>query len=77
MPYAVRDTVAQFLGLPAESVRVIAQDTGGGFGPKAAVYPEDVLVPVLAYRLRKPVKWIQTRSEFMVSSQHASRSTPR
>jgi aerobic carbon-monoxide dehydrogenase large subunit len=71
MPYAVRDTVAQFLGLPAESVRVIAQDTGGGFGPKAAVYPEDVLVPVLAYRLRKPVKWIQTRSEFMVSSQHA------
>jgi carbon-monoxide dehydrogenase large subunit len=70
-PYSVRDTTAQFLRLPAENVRVLCPDTGGGFGPKAAVYPEDVLVPVLAYHLQKPVKWIQTRSEFMISSQHA------
>lgn len=70
-PYAVRSTVAARLGLPADSVRVIVPDTGGGFGPKEGVYPEDVLVPVLAYRLGRPVKWIQTRAEFMVSSHHA------
>ncbi len=70
-PYTLRSSVASFVGLPVESVRVIVPDTGGGFGPKIAVYPEDVLVPLLAYRLRKPVKWIQTRTEFMQSSHHA------
>jgi carbon-monoxide dehydrogenase large subunit len=70
-PFTLRDAVASFLRLPVESVRVIAPDTGGGFGPKIAVYPEDVLVPVLAYRLRRPVKWIQTRTEFMQSSHQA------
>ncbi|MGH7308564.1 MAG: xanthine dehydrogenase family protein molybdopterin-binding subunit [Candidatus Rokuibacteriota bacterium] len=70
-PFNLRATVATFLGLPVERVRVIAPDTGGGFGPKIAVYPEDVLVPVLAYRLRRPVKWIQTRTEFMHSSHQA------
>ncbi len=70
-PFTLRATVASVLGLPVESVRVIVPDTGGGFGPKIAVYPEDVLVPLLAYRLGKPVKWIQTRTEFMQSSHHA------
>jgi carbon-monoxide dehydrogenase large subunit len=71
IPYMVRDAVAQFLGLRNESVRVLVQDTGGGFGPKAAVYPEDILVAVLAHRLERPVKWVQTRTEFMLSSQHS------
>lgn len=70
-PYGLRAAIAGFLGLAVESVRVIAPDTGGGFGPKIAVYPEDVLVPVLAYRLRRAVKWIQTRTEFMQSSHQA------
>jgi carbon-monoxide dehydrogenase large subunit len=70
-PYNLRITVAAVLGLALESVRVVVPDTGGGFGPKIAVYPEDVLVPVLAYRLRRPVKWIQTRTEFMQSTHQA------
>ena len=70
-PYALRNSLATVLKLPAENIRVIVPDTGGGFGPKIAVYPEDVLVPALAYRLRRPVKWIQTRTEFMQSSHHA------
>jgi carbon-monoxide dehydrogenase large subunit len=70
-PYSLRAAVAARLGLSAESVRVIAPDTGGGFGPKEGVYPEDVLVPVLALRLRRPVKWIQTRVEFVRASHHA------
>jgi len=71
-PYNLRAAVAARLGLPVESVRVIVPDTGGGFGPKEGVYPEDVLVPVLARRLGHPVKWIQTRTEF-VSSTHQAR----
>jgi carbon-monoxide dehydrogenase large subunit len=70
-PYALRAAIASYLALSLERVRVLAPDTGGGFGPKIAVYPEDVLVPALAYRLRRPVKWIQTRTEFMQSSHHA------
>jgi carbon-monoxide dehydrogenase large subunit len=70
-PYAVRADVAPRVGLPADSVRVVVPDTGGGFGPKEGVYTEDVLVPVLAVRLGRPVKWIQTRAEFMVSTHHA------
>ena len=70
-PYAVRDAVAGRLGLPVESVRVVVPDTGGGFGPKEGVYSEDLLVPVLAHRLGRPVKWIQTRAEFMLSTHHA------
>jgi carbon-monoxide dehydrogenase large subunit len=70
-PYHLRSAVAARLGLSAESVRVIAPDTGGGFGPKEGIYPEDVLVPVLARRLGRPVKWIQTRTEFLSSSHQA------
>ena len=70
-PYALRAAIASYLGLSLERVRVLAPDTGGGFGAKIAVYPEDVLVPVLAYRLRRPVTWSQTRTEFMQSSNHA------
>jgi len=70
-PFALRAAVAAYLRLSVESVRVVVPDTGGGFGPKIAVYPEDVIVPVLAYRLGRPVKWIQTRAEFMLSSHHA------
>ena len=70
-PYHLRSAVAARLGLPAQSLRVIAPDTGGGFGPKEGIYPEDVLVPVLARRLGRPVKWIQTRTEFLSSSHQA------
>src|SRR2546427_1724993 len=70
-PYNLRAAVAARLGLPTESVRVIAPDTGGGFGPKEGIYPEDILVPLLAYRLGRPVKWIQTRTEVMSSTHQA------
>ena len=70
-PYAVRDAVAGRLGLPVQSVRVVVPDTGGGFGPKEGVYSEDLLIPVLAHRLGRPLKWIQTRAEFMLSTHHA------
>ena len=67
-PHMVRNIVAAHCGLPRHQVRVIAPDTGGGFGTKLNVYPEEVLVPWLALRLRRPVKWVETRSEHMLSA---------
>lgn len=69
-PHTVRDTISNVLALSKKKVRVICPDTGGGFGTKLNVYPEEVLVPWLAQTLDRPVKWIETRSEHMLCSQH-------
>lgn len=71
LPYSLRSSAARATGLLENSIVVRCPDTGGAFGPKSAVYPEDVIVPTLAHATKRPVKWIQTRSEFMLSSQHA------
>ena len=71
MPYAVRQRVAEALGLPLETVRVVAPDVGGGFGTKGPVYPEDVIVAALARRLGVAVRWTDTRRESFVSTAHA------
>jgi carbon-monoxide dehydrogenase large subunit len=62
-PHAVRDYVAECLGLPETQVRCVSPDVGGGFGAKAFTYPEQAIVSELARRLGRPVKWTQTRSE--------------
>jgi carbon-monoxide dehydrogenase large subunit len=61
--YFVRSTVAGFLGLKEDKVRVLAEDVGGGFGAKGSVFPEEVLTAIAAWRLKRPVQWIATRSE--------------
>jgi aerobic carbon-monoxide dehydrogenase large subunit len=61
--FTVRRAVARALGLDVNRVEVVAEDVGGGFGPKAAVYPEEILVPRAAMRLGRPVTWTATRSE--------------
>jgi len=70
MPHLVRRQVAAQLNLPEETVRVIAPDIGGGFGPKVFVYPEEILIPFLALKLGRPVKWIEDRREHFVSTAH-------
>jgi carbon-monoxide dehydrogenase large subunit len=70
MPHLVRRQIAAQLTLPEETVRVIAPDIGGGFGPKVFVYPEEILVPFLALQLGRPVKWIEDRTEHFISTAH-------
>jgi carbon-monoxide dehydrogenase large subunit len=70
VPHDLRDTLAEVLGLAANQVRVVAPDVGGGFGVKLNVYPEDVLVALLAQRLGHPVKWVESRRESMVATAH-------
>jgi CO/xanthine dehydrogenase Mo-binding subunit len=68
VPFAVRAAIARALAMSEERVRVRAPDVGGGFGIKGHVYPEDVLVPAVARRLGRPVKWIETRREHFLSA---------
>ena len=67
-PHTVRETIATVLDVPHRMIRVIAPDTGGGFGAKLNVYPEEVLIPWLARRLGRPVKWVETRREHLLSA---------
>ena len=68
VPFAVRTAIAGILGLPEERVRVRTPDVGGGFGVKGHVYPEDVLIPAVARHLGRPVKWIETRHEHLLTA---------
>jgi aerobic carbon-monoxide dehydrogenase large subunit len=70
-PISVRGGLASILGLDEDKVRVIAPDVGGGFGQKVLLfYPDELLVPMAAMRLGRPVKYIEDRVEnFLGSSQ--------
>jgi carbon-monoxide dehydrogenase large subunit len=71
----VQQGLAQALNLPHHKIRVIAPDLGGGFGTKASGYAEDVLVPIAALRLNRPVKWTEDRREHMMAAAHARHQT--
>jgi carbon-monoxide dehydrogenase large subunit len=70
MPHLVRRQIAAQLDCAEASVRVIAPDIGGGFGPKVFVYPEELLIPFLALELGRPVRWIEDRGEHFISTAH-------
>ena len=68
---SIRGGLASLFGLSEDKVRVVAPDTGGGFGTKVFFFhPDEVLVPLAAMRLRRPVKYIEDRGEHFVASNH-------
>ena len=69
-PHSVHPALAGVLGLEQGAVRVVCPWVGGGFGPKAAVYVEYLVAALAAQRLGQPVKWVETRSEDMVTLVH-------
>ncbi|MDN5854577.1 MAG: xanthine dehydrogenase family protein molybdopterin-binding subunit [Actinomycetia bacterium] len=69
MPHLARSIIAKEFGLDKQNVRVVAPHVGGAFGGKPAVVSEHIAVIEAARRLGKPVKWIETRSEAMLSMQ--------
>jgi aerobic carbon-monoxide dehydrogenase large subunit len=73
----VQQGLVSALDLPPHRVRVVAPDLGGGFGTKASGYAEDVLVPLAARALGRPVKWIEDRREHLMSAAHARHQTHR
>lgn len=69
-PHVVKATLQAVFDLRPEDVHVIAPDVGGGFGPKFGCYAEDLVVAWLARRLRRPVRWVEDRSESMLGLHH-------
>ena len=68
IPYLVRRAICRATGWDHEEVRVRTPDVGGGFGPKANVYGEEIVLPVIARRLGRPVAWIEDRYEHLISA---------
>ncbi|WP_460038441.1 xanthine dehydrogenase family protein molybdopterin-binding subunit [Thermaerobacter litoralis] len=70
IPHLLKVNLCGILGVPEHQMRVIAPEVGGGFGAKLNVYPEEVIVPYLARKLRRPVKWVEDRRENFVTTIH-------
>ena len=69
--HLLRTALAEFLDVSESTLRVVVPDVGGGFGIKAALYPEEFVCAALALRLRRPVKWIQDRYGALLTDVHA------
>jgi carbon-monoxide dehydrogenase large subunit len=67
-PHAHRTLYARLLDLPEHKIRVISPDIGGGFGNKVPVYPGYVCAIVAAMITGRPVKWMEDRSENLMST---------
>src|SRR6188768_259944 len=70
-PHGARMEVSHIFHIPENRIRVVSPDVGGGFGLKGGFFPEDGLVVWAARKLRRPVKWVSTRSEAMLNDHHA------
>ena len=53
--------------VPADKVRVVTPDVGGGFGMKIFVFGEQVMALYAARKLGRPVKWTSDRTEAFLS----------
>ena len=69
-PQLGRSILADLLGRGPETIRMIAPDVGGGFGPKAPFYAEEAVIPAIAIKLGRPVRWFEDRREhFLCATQ--------
>jgi carbon-monoxide dehydrogenase large subunit len=66
-PHGVRMEMAGIFHINENQVRVVAPDVGGGFGLKGGAFPDDALVLLASRKLRRPVKWVATRSDSMMT----------
>src|SRR6185369_14102115 len=69
-PHSIHGAYAPMLGLEPAQLRIVCPWVGGGFGPKAAGYAEHVIAGKAALTLDRPVKWVPSRSEDMLSLVH-------
>jgi aerobic carbon-monoxide dehydrogenase large subunit len=67
-PHAHRTLFALVGGIPENNIRVVSPDIGGGFGNKVPIYPGYVCAIVASLTTGIPVKWIETRSENLMST---------
>src|ERR671932_1424002 len=70
-PHAHRTLFAMVAGIPEHKIRVVSPDIGGGFGNKVGIYPGYVCAVVGSIVTGKPVKWVEDRSENLMSTSFA------
>ena len=70
IPHIARFVLSLVTGIPEDKLRVVAPDVGGGFGSKLNVFAEELLSVAISRRLRRPIKWIETRTEAMTVTHH-------
>jgi len=70
-PHAHRTILAMVTGLPEHKIRIISPDLGGGFGNKVPIYPGYLCAIVAALQTGRPVKWVEDRSENLMSTTFA------
>lgn len=71
VPFIVRQVICAATGWSLEEVRVRAPEVGGGFGPKATVYAEEVVIPWVARELGRAVVWVEDRYENLTAATQA------
>jgi carbon-monoxide dehydrogenase large subunit len=71
VPFSTRAMLAPMMGLAPESIDMIENDVGGGFGVRGEFYVENFLIPYAARKLGLPVKWIEDRRENLLGSNHS------
>ncbi|MGH8915133.1 MAG: xanthine dehydrogenase family protein molybdopterin-binding subunit [Acidimicrobiia bacterium] len=69
-PARLPNMLGNMLGLPPSMIRARVPDVGGAFGTKGQFYAEYPTVTEIAHRLGRPVVWIQTRREQLLSGTH-------
>ncbi|MGH7303398.1 MAG: xanthine dehydrogenase family protein molybdopterin-binding subunit, partial [Candidatus Rokuibacteriota bacterium] len=67
-PFLSRADLAAVLAFPEHKLRVIAPDVGGGFGVKGPLYREEVVAAALARDLGRPIRWMSTRTEDLLTT---------
>ena len=70
-----RSILAPIFELPVGGLRLTEVDVGGGFGVRGELYPEDILIPLAALQLARPVRFIEDRSESLLATNHARELT--
>ena len=68
VPHEVRLFCSRLLGVPEHRVRVIARDTGGGFGQKVMVQRDEMCIMLAAPKVGAPLKWIEDRRENLLAA---------
>jgi carbon-monoxide dehydrogenase large subunit len=68
--HKTKSLIAETFGVPEQAVRVITPEVGGGFGVKFGLYDEEALTVFAARKVGRPVKWVETRSEHLLATNH-------
>jgi aerobic carbon-monoxide dehydrogenase large subunit len=71
VPFMNRGILARLFDMSESDIELVEGDTGGSFGVRGEFYPEDFLIPFAARQARRPVKWIETRGEHFLATNHS------